>query len=253
MACTDQEYFVGQGEILFRPLADNCGDPTNGWRKVGDANELTISTSQTFNEHFESQSGLRRKAARWLTETSSEFTLSIQNLSLDNLADLLLGEKSAAVAAGTVTNEVVEHAYEGRWVYVAYPGISAVTVKSNSGANTLVVNVDYELDTRNGGIKILSDTLVVNNTLTVTYTHVGTQGMVSALKNASGEFQIRFNGINMNAPNTPVIVELKRAQINAAENLSLIGTDVTSLTFTGALLTDSAGETFTVLKANTIA
>ena len=253
MACTDQEYFVGQGEVLIRPLADNCGDPTNGWRKLGDANELTLSTSQSFNEHFESTSGVRRKAARWLTETSSEFTLSVQNLSLDNLADLLQGDKSAAVAAGTITDEVVEFVYEGRWVYTVHQGISAVTVKSNAGANTLTVNVDYELDTRNGGIKILDDTDVVNNTITVTYTHVGSQGTVDALQNGVVEFQIRFNGINMNAPNSPVIVELKRAQVNAAETLNLIGTDITSLTFTGALLGDTDGKYFTVKKSNSVA
>jgi len=258
MACTDQEYFVGNGDVLIRPVADDCGDPTGGWFKLGDADTLSISNSQDFGDHFESQSGNRVRSARWRNSTTVDFTLAVQNISIDNLVVLLQGVDSGAVAAGSVVSEEVKFAYEGKWVYTAYPGITSVSVSNGNGspATALTLNTDYTIDSRNGGIYIVSGSpnfVGDGSSLYVSYTHVGIEGAVEALAAGVQDWQIRFNGINLNATNKPVIVTLKRAQINATEELSLIGQDITSLSFTGAVLPDTNNEFYEVVKSNAVA
>lgn len=245
------EYFVGNGKIYIRRL-DSTLAPEEGWREVGDANELSISISQDFGNHYESRSGNRVRAARWLNSTESSFTLSVQNLSIPNLVDLLQGTDSGSVASGNVVDESVPNGYFGAWVFTEHPGISNVTVED--GATALTEGTDYELDARNGGIKILEGSPNITSsepiTLTVSYDHVGIAGAVEALTNNVSDYEVRFNGINLTQPNVPVIVQMHRAQFNATEELPLIGQDITSLSFTGALLPDDNNQQFNVVKAN---
>jgi len=251
MTCSNQ-HFVGNGEVLIRAIGDNCGAAAESFRKVGDADELMISTSTDRGTHFESTSGQRRKSATWINSTDTTFSLSVTDFNVGNLADLLLGTDSGAVAGAAVVDEAVSVPSLG-WVFVTYPGITSVTVTSNGGLNTLVLGTDYNLDSRNGGIEIIDMTDVVANIIEVDYTHVGVEGIVSALQNSSQDFELRFNGVNLNSPNKPVIVQVFRAKIYAAEELSLIGQDITKLSFTGDILVDSNDNTYKVIMGNAVA
>ena len=251
MACTNQ-HFVGNGEVLIRAIGDDCGAASESFRKVGDASELTISVSTDRGNHYESVSGLRRKTATWVNQTDSTFTLTVNDFNGPNLVDLFLGTDSGAVAGGNVTDEEIAVPAAG-WVFTQYPGITSVVVTSNSGATTLTLGTDYNIDSRNGGIQILQMSNVTDNLIEVDYTHVGVEAIVEALQNSSQDYEIRFNGINLNSPNKPVIVTLKRARIYPAEELSLIGQDVTQMQFTGDLLLDSNGDVFEVKLANSVA
>lgn len=254
MACNDNEYFVGNGPVYIRRVGGDCAGPTEGFWPVGDADQLEISNDQSFSDHYESQSGNRTRAARWLESTSVDFTLSIKDFKLDTLTALLQGTKTAAIAAGSIIDEPITDAYEGQVFYVAYPGISSVVIVD--GATTLVAGTDYEIvdGGRDGGIKIITGApnFTAGNTLDVDYAHVGIQGSVKALTSGVEDYEIRFNGINLNNQNVPVIVKIARAQINAAENIALIGTDITELTFTGAILPDAGGEFYEIVKANSV-
>lgn len=261
MSCGSNNYFVGNGEVLVRKRADDCGNPSSGWRKLGDASELMISVSQDFGNHYESTTGNRTRSARWLNQTEVNFTLSVSNFTSENLADLLLGTSEGAITAATVSNEAITNCYEGAWVFAANPGWVAgtYTVYENTGSpgTLLTEGTDYTVDTRNGGIYIITGgpnlTDVATNGLTVDYDHVGASAVIEALTVNSQDYQVRFNGINLNATNTPVIVTLKRAQFNATEELSLIGQDITSLSFTGALLPDENTEFFDIKMVNAVA
>ena len=258
MACTDQGYFVGNGEVLIRERADDCGAPLEGFRKLGDANVLQVAFAQSFGDHYESTSGNSQRAARWVQKTDGSFNLSVQNLSVENLVDLLQGVDSGAVVGAAVVKEAVLYAQEGKWVYTAFPGISLVTVEEEAGSpdTTLVLDTDYTLDTRNGGIYILPGAPNISGsgllTLAVSYTHVGIEGLVEALTAGVKDYEVKFLGVNKTATSKPVIVTLHRAQFSVTEELSLIGEEVTSLTFTGALLLDENNESMSVLKSNAV-
>lgn len=260
MACGDQNYFVGNGPVYLRKIGDNCGGASEGWWAVGDANELSISISQDFGDHFESLTGNRVRSARWLNQTTANFTLSVQNFNATNLTALLQGSNSGAVVGAAVVNELHTDVYEGQVFFTDYPGISAVSLTLTTGSpNTpLVLGTDYTLVDagRDGGIKIITNgpniPVASPFSVKVSYTHVGIAAAIEALQTNVSDYEIRFNGINLNAPNTPVIVKLHRAQVNAAESLGLIGQDISSLTFTGALLPNATQKFFSITLANTI-
>jgi hypothetical protein len=174
------------------------------------------------------------------------------------LVTLLRGTDDGVVAAGSVVDEQIAVPSTG-WVWTQYQGISAVTVTSNTASPvTLVANTDYTLNTTYGGINITSSGLakVVDDKVFVDYTHVGRQFLINALQNPLSDYEIRFNAINVASPNVPVVVTIKRANIGITEEMSLLSTDMLTLTITGEMLpvTDGAVESqyFTIEQANAV-
>jgi len=257
MSCAGNRYFVGQGDVLVRKLDGPCGTPTEGWWKLGNASELMTSISQEFADHKESSSGNSVRDERWLVSSTADFSLTVDNFSIDNLSLFTQGEKVAAVAAGTIATdgETLSNVYEGQWTFTAYQGISAITLKE--GATTLVEDTDFTVDSRNGGIFIIEGAPNISGsgplTLGIGYTHKGTEGEVKSLKAAVGVYQVRFNGIDKNNANKPVIVTIPNAQINAAEELSWISDEALVMSFTGACLKDANGEYFNEKLSNSVA
>lgn len=256
---TVNNYFIGQGELNIRRLNDD-ETPAESYWGLGDADVFTTEISVSKQNHYESQSGVRRKAATWNTQTDMTFTLNVKNFNLSNLATLLAGTKGASVPGGTVTGETITVTAGEGVVYTQYPGISSVTVTDGDGVTPLVEGTDYEIETvggikgYSGGIRILPGAPnFTGPNIIVDYTHVGIQGAVEALTTPFQKYSIRFNAVNMNAPNTPVIVEVPVTQFNPAESISWIGTDIASFDFTGDILTPSDGSApIKVTEANNI-
>lgn len=255
------DYFIGQGELYVRQLNDD-ETPAEAFWGLGDADVFTTDTSTSVNKHYESNSGTRRLAASWNTQLDQTFTINVKNFNLANLAALMAGTDSGAVAGAAVVDEAVSYAYEGQVVYTAYPGISSVTVKeAGSPAVSLVAGTDYELvdNGRDGGIRIISGAPNISGSgplnLLVSYTHVGIAGAIQALTSTFKKYEIRFNAINVKNPSTPVIVDVPVAQFYPAESVSWIGIDnVASFDFTGDILTPTDGsEPIRVTLANTVA
>jgi hypothetical protein len=258
MSCSGNQYFIGQGRVYMRAIGDDCSPATESFYDVGDADEFIISPAPSYNSHYESQSGLRRKAARWVESIDTSFTLGVRNFNARNLITLLRGTNDGSVAAGSVTNETIAVPSTG-WVWTEYQGISNVTVTSNTAPEvTLVSGTDYRLNTNFGGIEITASGFakVANNVISVDYTHVGRQFLINALQNPLSDYEIRFNAINVSSPNVPVVVTIKRANIGVTEEMSLLSTDMLTLTITGEMLpvTDGAVESqyFTIEQANAV-
>ena len=246
------QYFIGQGELNVRKLNDD-GTPAEAFWALGDTDSFTTDISVSKQNHYESESGVRRKAATWNTQTDMTFSMAVKNFNLANLAALLSGTDTGAVVAGSIvspTEVITIGAGDSGVVYTQYPGISAVSVWDGDGVTALVLDTDYEIESVggiagfSGGIRILSGAPnFTGPNIEVAYTHVGIQGAVEALTSPFANYEIRFNAVNMNAPSTQVIVEIPIAQFNPAESISWIGTDIASFDFTGDILTPADGST----------
>lgn len=242
------QYFIGQGELNIRLLNDD-GTPAEAFWGLGDADVFTSDIAVSKQNHYESESGVRRKAATWNTQTDMTFTMNVKNFNTKNLAVLLSGTDTGSVVGGSIANEVVAiDAGADGTVYTAFPGISAVSVLDGDGLTALVEGTDYEIEAVggtvgfSGGIRILpAAPNYTGPNIEVAYTHVGIAGAVEALTQSFKNYEIRFNAVNMNQPNTPVTVEVPVAQFNPAESISWIGTDIASFDFTGDILTPADG------------
>lgn len=257
------QYFIGQGELNLRKLNDD-GTPAEAFWALGDADVFTTDISVSKQNHYESESGVRRKAATWNTQTDMTFSMNVKNFNLANLAALLSGADTGAVVAGSVSSPletITIAAGDDGVVYTEYPGISSVTVYDGDGVTPLVLDTDYEIESVggisgfSGGIRILAGAPnFTGPNIQVAYSYVGIAGAVEALTTPFANYEVRFNAVNMNQPSTPVIVQIPVAQFNPAESISWIGTDIASFDFTGDILTPADGSApIVVIESNAAA
>lgn len=260
MACNNTNYYVGQGKVYMRALGDGCAPATETFFALGDADSFVVSPTTSFIEHYESTSGSRKLALRVQDTQSTEFSLSVKNISAKNLAVFTAGVDAGATPAATGFVESKIPVVAAGTVFTRYQGISNVTVTTGGTLATAMsgLGVDYDYDSRTGAIEITPAGMAKitaddDDSIDVTYDHVGEQFDISALQKLSGDYEIRFEAINRSEPNTPISVILHRASVSTADELSLIGSDVLSLNVTGAALEDANGNTLTIRKANTVA
>lgn len=222
-------YYRGQGK-LWIATRDSAGR-TGGFVEIGDAEALNINQSESYDTVYESQSGARVKVVHSAIEYNMDFELTVLNFSAENLARATLGSASLNIAGATVANE--QHkAYKGSSIFLKYPGVSSVTVDS------LVSGTDFTVDAAAGRIDFPASSSVVNGTVVeVDYTHAGVDAaMESVTATQNREYTIVFEGKNMNANGTPVIIRLHRAYMNVSQALALLNTETARFTMGGSLL-----------------
>lgn len=236
MATCNTEYFAGQGKVFVAPRSKG-GAINGGWSELGDTSRMEISTSQNYQDIYESCSGNRSIVAHYVTQTDWNFAVDAMSFSKENLARAFYGTASAVVG-GSVTDEAVTAYALNQIIPLKNPGVSAVTVQK--GATTLVAGTDYTLDAANGTITIISsaNTGTFPAALTVDYTFAG-YDKVETNVTQSGEFAFRFEGTNMTTGKA-VIVEVHRVALNLAGALSIISTDPATFTMEGMVLADAS-------------
>lgn len=250
MATCNTEYFAGQGKVYIAPRQK--GGAINGaWVELGDTSRLEVSTSQQYQDIYESCSGNRSIVAHYVTQTDWAFAVDAMSFSKENLARAFYGTSGAVVGA-SVTNEAVTAYALNSVIPLKNPGVSSVVV--TKGATTLTVGVDYTVDAANGTITIISsaNTGTLPAALEVDYTFAG-YDKVETNTVTGGEFAFRFEGINMTTGKT-VIAEIHRVALDLAQTLSILSTSPATFTMGGMVLADStagAGESqyVTIKKA----
>lgn len=229
-------YYSGQGSLYVAERDATTGKP-KGFLPIGNVPELTIDIEVSKYEHKESESGNRLLDLTLVKEKKGKFKFKLENLSLDNLAMGLYGEK-AVVATGNVAAETIK-AYKGKRVPLAHPDVSAVVVKDATDVTTYVLNTDYTVDAKNGVITILTGSAIVEAVdLHVAYTYAGYTNMEAFTAAASPERYLRFEGLNT-VDNSRVIIDMYRAQFDPLTNYGLINEELGAVDMAGALLADA--------------
>ena len=211
MATCTTEYFAGQGKVFVAPRA-TAGAINGGWTELGDTDNLQVTTSQNFEDIYESCSGTRSIVAHYVTQTDWAFQVDAMSFSKDNLARAFYGTASGVTGASVVDEPVTAYALN-QIVPLAHPGVSAVVVKD--GATTLTVTTDYTVDAANGTITLVSATNLTGPapySLEVSYTYAA-YDKVETNTTTGGEYSFRFEGINMTTRKA-VIVEVHRVALD---------------------------------------
>lgn len=250
MATCNTEYFAGQGKVYIAPRQK--GGAINGaWVELGDTSRLEVSTSQQYQDIYESCSGNRSIVAHYVTQTDWSFAVDAMSFSKENLARAFYGTSGAVVGA-SVTNEAVTAYALNSVIPLKNPGVSSVVV--SKGATTLTVGVDYTVDAANGTITLISTANLgtLPAALEVDYTFAG-YDKIETNTVTSGEYAFRFEGTNMTTGKV-VIAEIHRVALDLAQTLSLLSTSPATFTMGGMVLADAsagAGESqyVTIKKA----
>jgi hypothetical protein len=265
-------YNLGRGRAYIAPLVS--GLPYE-FRDLGNVPGFSLSVDVEELLHQSSREGVKTTDARVVISQDVGFTLTLDELSAQNLALFF---------AGTVDAGVTNPAVAGITEYLAIPALvetggfylqiqnatgvpardidaSDVTVTHDkAGANdTLVLNTDYTVDTTNGMIFFLSTGVVttVGKTIHVTLAAkagaVATMDQTLGLAASSATYALKFIGVNPLDEDSEMQVELHKIRISAEGDFALIGDEITQMQVTGTAerntdWVDSDSQTMTITK-----
>ncbi len=241
---------VSQGKLYI--ASRDISGLTSGYTEIGDADQFQITTTQSFTDIYESQSGNRSIVAHIPNQSDYAASIAILNIDGVNLARAFYGD-NAAVTGATVTAEAAV-GYNDSSFFTKYPGISSVVV--NKAGTPLVVDTDYTVDGASGEIKILAGSTGVpagpGVALTVNYTHAGVAARVRGMTSGIKDFSLKFVG-KSKFDDKIEVATIHRIALEMASTLDLISTGVTKLPIKGKLLPaleQTAGESqyFTVVQ-----
>ena len=239
-------YYSGQGSFYVGERDAN-GRPT-GLRRMGNIPEASVSIEVTKFEHKESESGQRAVDLVIVQERQGTFSLTVENMTLANLAmgfwgktvNVVEGEHEETVQVFTDARTPLKH--PNIKMTTGDPSLPTIVVQSDSETPvTYDLDDDYWVDAEKGVLWINPDGDINDgDSVVVTYTTAGYDSMIAFTETSMERF-IRFEGINT-VTNKPVIVELYRAQLDPLQDYGLINEELGSMTLNGNLLYDAVQE-----------
>lgn len=183
MADHQNNYTVGRGKLfLARETSFNLFDQV-GERYVGNSPGFTLNIESTALDHFGMDGGISELDASVTLSVNRSGTLTLDDISPDNLATFFLGTKATVAQAATpVTGETIDSVVQGLFYQLgataANPqgvrGIGSVVVTDDGAVPvTFDVNDDYEVDPVTGRLYIVPGGAITSGTnLEVSYTPV---------------------------------------------------------------------------------
>lgn len=248
-------YYSGQGS-LFVAVRDANGDPM-GYEPLGNVPNLELSIETTKFEHKESESGSRAIDVTIVQEKKGTFTMTLESLTLSNLAMAMWGEDTANVAAVGAT--VTLNGYLDKSQGLPFPAVSNVVIEDSATGlvtyefgtavgttATPAGSLNGWVDEVNGSIHIFtaaeqtarSATANITDaeSLDVTYDYAANTQM-DALTVTSMQRRLRFEGLNT-IDGKAVIVDLFKADLDPLTGYGLINEELSSIEVSGSLLYD---------------
>lgn len=227
---------LGRGKVYFNRY--QAGEPT-GERFIGDCSELTLTLVDTERVKYSSAEPRPLPILKTVAHRLPQFTITLAEYSVENLALALMGEASEYSQGGTpITGESFGPIFKRRLFKLANREISLVTVKK--GATPLVDGLDYSVDPSSGRIYIRSTLVNANegDTLTADYTPAAIAGadQVTAATERFIEGSLRYLPENASGPEKEL--EIWKAAMNTASALTLTGSDFGSFKLRGSMLPD---------------
>jgi hypothetical protein len=223
-------YFVGQGKVY---VAVRSGDGiTGGFIELGNSPEFTIQMGAS--AIAQATGGGQALPPANPDGESPSFTLTLEELSADNLTRFLYGSKTA-VTSGSVSEAVV--AYKGRTAPLSRIGLTSFI--SLTGGYT--AGSDYVVNLDTGSISFPATSAIPDNTtLTANYL-AKAQSHIGAFTTAPPYHWVRFEGVNTADNNSPVVIDIPKTRIRPAEDLPLIGDDLSRLAISGRIFYSVTG------------
>lgn len=180
-------YTLGRGKVHVARYDDN-GNPTAGYRYIGNTPEFSLNIESETLDHFSSDEGIREKDDSVPLQVNRTGSMVTDNIDPRNVALFFFGEEStvtqATVAINTGSPEQFDVTELGQSFKLGvttnnptgYFGIATVGFAITDGTTPLVAGTDYEMDFDNGILTLLdtSTLAIVGATLDVTYSVAAT-------------------------------------------------------------------------------
>lgn len=252
-------YTIGRGRLFISKLKAS-GFPDGRWRDLGNVPSFSLNISSEDLEHTSSRSGLRTTDRKIVISQDVGFSLTMEEVNLDNLALYLSGDQDA-IAQGVlaITGDknlaVVE---KGRWYDVydvadmtagGYPQgnkvfnltSGTVVVTSDDGVTTYVEGTDYDVDYIMGMIFIKpTGSIPAGTEGAPTVLDVDFDGVATSLERVRGvtvadqTFALRFLSENANNADDRRLFHIHAGTLIPDGDFNLISDEWGQMTFTGS-------------------
>lgn len=157
------QYIIPRGRVFFDVL--DAADQLTGERHLGNCPTVTLNISTEKAPHYSAESGPGVKDANRVVRIDRTGKITCDNMSADNRAMFISGEKSTVTqATGAVVAEEIT-VMPGLFYQLgrteANPAgarkVSAVVVTPEAGGNPYELGVDYTVDAALGRLQILAN------------------------------------------------------------------------------------------------
>ncbi|GMQ91705.1 MAG: hypothetical protein BMS9Abin11_1016 [Gammaproteobacteria bacterium] len=265
-------YYSGQGNVYVAQRDSITGNPGE-FTRIGNVPNLEISIETTKFEHKESTSGSRAIDLTIVQEKKGTFTMTLEDMDLDNLALGFWGVKANLPAATLVEFEIssaITVTVAGSTGEVVYPVINHTTGTAYADITTAtyvisddsVPTTTYEfgdsdsdaVNSLNGWVDLATGDIHIYDTdkqtargaavnmatagaLYVKFDH-GSIDNMAAFTQTSQQRWIRFSGLNT-IDNEPVVIDMFKADLDPLTGYGLINEELSTFDISGSLLFDS--------------
>ena len=258
------DYNLGRGVLYFAPIDTATGQP-KGYRDLGNCPEFSINIEVETLEHQSSRQGLRVTDKEVIISQTLNLSFSLDEINHENLALVTSGAKGTSTNVteagfGQYTMVAAADVEKGRWYDIknssngrAYDVQSAELTVEDTSAVSFVLNTDYELDTTQGRILLLSSSSkvqdAIDNTRGINVTLAARAGAVNLMNEVRALTSTNITGalkfIAVNPANNDVETEFQfnQVQLKPDGDFSLIGDEFTTMSFTAVAESNSLANT----------
>lgn len=210
-------HFIGKGRIFVGLKSGGVK------RRIGNTSAFSFQaeTNRLSVLDFENAGGGEAASLERVTAITASATL--REFSAANLALVLYGT-TAAVAAGTVTDEEIVSSEGGLTRTASIIDTSAsVTVTSDPAGTTYVAGTDYTVSPA-GIVTLAAGDIGDATDLLISYTKLAVD-VIQAFVNAQQAYVITIDGLNEANSGKPVVIDIHNAKIGATSGLPVISGD----------------------------
>ena len=177
------QYIIPRGRVFFDVL--DAADQLTGERHLGNCPTVTLNIATEKAPHYSAESGPGVKDANRVVRIDRTGKITCDNMSVDNRAMFISGEKSTvAQATGAVAAEeitVIPGLFYQLGRTDANPAgarkVSAVVVTPDAGGEPFVLGEDYTVDAALGRLQILAGGGIEAGKIKVAYSKPATTGL----------------------------------------------------------------------------
>lgn len=251
-----QSYRLGRGKIMVASLSSYLPDD-NGFRDLGNAPEVNVTIETETLEHVSSREGTKTVDKEVPLSQKMKISFQIDEINFQNLALFYSGE----AVADAITNPAVAGAADvvlvtsapdlaavgGRWYQLKVSGVrcydidsTKLSLKSDTAGdnNTLIEGTDYEVWEKQGMVKLLTGSTLIDEGDDVEFTLTADAGAVApaevrALTQTTQTLAILFIEENPVDGDTETEHLFHQVQLKPQGDFGLISDEFSALGFEG--------------------
>lgn len=233
---TENTYLFGKGKVAF---CERAGDGSISKQiYVGNCPAFSLSGSEDTLQHFESESGLNAQDRRITRSTEMNLSLTLENISNENLATILWGNQVELAQSAGLSHEFPSGIVAGD-VHTIPNVINLQNAVLVDDTPTPVNTDHYKIDSRFGSVQFIT---VSGYTQPFSLNYDRGPAVRIPFLNAEKPYRyVRFEGLNIGNPGMAgqyFLVEVYNVGFSLPSDMSLIGEEFAQFQLEGSIQRD---------------